>query len=197
MACGPYSATKGKNMNDSAVPALGEAAPFFEARVGEAIITLKDFRGRWLIIFSHPADVLPLFETRTINYILCKRRTKVVAFGNGEPSPAETRGDFLKKYILKHSLMILDDPGGKIVASYGLKEDADGAEMKGVFIVDPAGNLRVKLVSPLHGETDFCEILKLRDALEEADKQKAKSHVPKAWRKRLRITMLPTLRGNT
>jgi peroxiredoxin (alkyl hydroperoxide reductase subunit C) len=184
-------------MNDAAAPTLGEPAPFFEARVGEALITLRDFRGKWVIVFSHPGDVLPLFRTRTINYILCKRRTKVVTLGNGESHPAETGGTFLKKYILRHSLMILDDPGKEIMARYGLTENAGGDEMKGVFIVDPAGTLRVKLFSPLHAETNFYEILKLRDALQEADDQKAKNHVRNAWRRRLRVTMLPKLRENS
>jgi peroxiredoxin (alkyl hydroperoxide reductase subunit C) len=184
-------------MNNRAAPSLGEPAPFFEARVGEALITLKDFRGKWLIVFSHLDDVLPLFSTRTINYILCKRKTKVVAFGNGESPAAKPQGNFLKKYILKHGLMILDDPGKEIMARYGLTGDADGEIMKGVFIVDPAGTLRVKLFSPLHGETNFYEILKLRDALQEADDQKAKNHVPKAWRKRLRVTILPKLGENS
>jgi peroxiredoxin (alkyl hydroperoxide reductase subunit C) len=178
-------------MSDAAAPALGEPAPFFEARVGEASINLKDFRGKWVILFSHPGDVLPLFRTRTINYILCKRKTKVVALGK-EEADGEGARNFLKKYVLKHSLMLLDDPGEKIATSYGLKEDSGGEEKKGVFIVDPAGTLRAKLLSPVHAETNFYEILKLRDALQEADDQKAKNHAPKAWRKKLRITMLPT-----
>jgi peroxiredoxin (alkyl hydroperoxide reductase subunit C) len=175
--------------NAAAAPTLGEPAPFFEARAGEALISLQDFRGKWVIIFSHPGDVLPLFRTRTINYILCKRKTKVVAFGNGESD--ETGRSFLKKYVLKHSLMVLDDPGEEIMARYGLTEHASGGKMKGVFIVDPYGILRVKLFSPLRAETNFYEILKLRDALQEADDQKAKNHSAKTWRGRLRITMLP------
>jgi peroxiredoxin (alkyl hydroperoxide reductase subunit C) len=184
-------------MNDAAAPTLGEPAPFFEGRVGEALIDLKDFRGKWVILFSHLEDVLPLFRTRTINYILCKRKTKVVALGK-EKSDDETGRSFLKKYVLKHSLMVLDDPGEKILMSYGLRKDPGGEEKKGVFIVDPAGTLRVKLFSPVKAETNFYEILKLRDALQEADDQKARNHAPKAWRKRLRITMLPTpaSRGN-
>jgi peroxiredoxin (alkyl hydroperoxide reductase subunit C) len=178
-------------MNDAAAPALGEPAPFFEARVGEALINLKDFRGKWVIIFSHPGDVLPLFRTRTINYILCKRKTKVIALGKGE-SVVDSGRNFLKKYVLKHSLMMLDDPGEKIMTSYGLKEDPAGEGMKGVFIVDPTGTLRVKLFSPLHAETNFYEILRLRDALQEADDQKAKNHAPKAWRRKLHVTVLPT-----
>jgi peroxiredoxin (alkyl hydroperoxide reductase subunit C) len=183
-------------MNNEAGLTLGEPAPFFEARVGGALISLKDFRGKWLIIFSHPGDLLPLFRTRTINYILCKRKTKVVAFGDGKMPAAETGGNFLKKYILKHSVMILEDPDKEILPAYGLSQDGGEGATKGVFIVDPSGTLRVKLFSPLQAETNFYEILKLRDALQETDHQKAKNHVPKAWRKKLRITIPPKLREN-
>ncbi len=170
-------------MNDiaesAAGPALGEPAPFFEARVGETLITLKDFSGKWLIVFSHPDDVLPLFRTRTINYLLCKRRTKVVALGSGKPAGAETGGNFLKKYILKHSLMVLDDSAGKVAESYGLTARPGGEEMKGVFIVDPSGVLRGKLLFPVHAESNFYEILKLRDALQDTDSRKTKKHFGK------------------
>ncbi|MDA8077649.1 MAG: hypothetical protein M0Z79_01805, partial [Nitrospiraceae bacterium] len=91
-------------------PAIGEPAPFFEAAVGDSSISLRDFRGSWIIIFSHPEDILPLFKTRTVNYILCKRRTKVVALKREQGDEAPAGKNFLKKYILKHRLSVLGDP---------------------------------------------------------------------------------------
>ncbi len=173
-------------------PALGEPAPLFETKIGETPISLKDFRKSWLILFTHAGDILPLLKTRTIQYILCKRRTKAVALG--EASAAETGGGFLKKYILKHNLMIVDDCGGTIAECYGLHANSEGEEMKGVFIIDPRGILRVKLFSPVSAEQNFYDILKLRDALQAADTKKAQTRSPKTWKQRLRVTILPTPR---
>lgn len=157
-------------------PALGGPAPYFETTIGNEIVTSDDFKGGWTIVFSHPGDLMPVFKTRTINYILCKRRTKVVALGDGRPAGAATGRNIIKKYILKHSLSVIDDPDKKIAESYGLT-DGDGAsdeEAKGIFVIDPLGILRIKLYFPLAAERNFYEILKLVDALQDADKQRNK-----------------------
>ena len=168
-------------------PELGKPAPHFEAKIGETEINLRDFRKSWLILLTHAGEVLPLWKTRTIQYVLCKRRTKVVALG--EASVAETGGGFLKKYVRRHNLMILDDPGGKIAESYGLKTLPEGEEMKGAFIIDPSGILRVKLFSPLNAGQTFYDILKLRDALQAADEKKTKNHSVKTWKQRFAVTI--------
>ncbi len=183
-----FTDEKGARMGDPTEngngPALGEPAPPFEANVGETRINLNDFRKSWLILFTHAGDILPLLKTRTVNYILCKRKTKVVALG--QASAAEM-GGFLKKYVLKHNLIVIDDIDGKIAGSYGLRTQDEG--MKGVFIIDPRGTLRMKLFSPLAADQNFYEILKLRDALQEADTSKTKNRSPKTWKQRFAVTI--------
>ena len=39
---------------------LGEKAPDFTARSTRGVVSLSDFRGRWLALFSHPADFTPV-----------------------------------------------------------------------------------------------------------------------------------------
>jgi peroxiredoxin (alkyl hydroperoxide reductase subunit C) len=167
-------------------PLFGEPAPDFETIIAGQTIRLKDFRGKWVIIFTHPGDMLSVFKTRTIKYILCKRRTKVIALGDGQTEGIDTGRNLLKKYILKHNLMIVDDSDGGIAGSYGLsllgREPKD--EEKGVFIVDPKGILRVKLYLPLALDRNFYEILKLIDVLQATDKQKALRTGNKTLRRR-------------
>ena len=38
------------------LPRIGEPAPDFEAESTFGTIRLEDFRGSWLIFFSHPVD---------------------------------------------------------------------------------------------------------------------------------------------
>ncbi|HSB30069.1 MAG TPA: redoxin domain-containing protein, partial [Candidatus Sulfobium mesophilum] len=66
------------NADNEKGPLFGELAPDFETVIEGHTIKLSDFRGKWVIIFSHPGDLLPLFRTRTVQYLLCKRRTKVI-----------------------------------------------------------------------------------------------------------------------
>jgi len=45
------------------LPRLGEAAPAFEATTTHGVLKLDDFKGSWLILFSHPADFTPVCTT--------------------------------------------------------------------------------------------------------------------------------------
>jgi len=173
-------------------PSFDEPAPDFDTLISGQTIKLRDFRGKWVIIFSHPGDLLSVFKTRTIKYLLCKRRTKVIALGDGQTEGIDTGRNLLKKYILKHNLMIVDDSDGGIAGSYGLSvtDNAPGGE-KGVFIVDPNGILRVKLYLPLASDRSFYEVLKLIDVLQAADKQKILLSGKKTLRRRLDMVIRP------
>jgi len=45
------------------MPLLGEKAPDFEAPTSQGVLRLEDFRGGWLVLFSHPADFTPVCTT--------------------------------------------------------------------------------------------------------------------------------------
>ncbi len=164
----------GNNEENERGPSLGEPAPDFETIIAGLTIKFTDFKGKWIVIFSHPEDLLPVFRTRTVKYLLCKRRTKAIALGDRQTEGVETGRNLLKKYILKHSLTILDDSAGEIAKSYGLSQSVEeGLQgVKGVFIVDPKGILRAKLYLPLTSDRNFYDVLKLIDALQTSDKQK-------------------------
>ena len=158
-------------LEGSAGPVLGATAPFFETAKKEDGITIDNFKGSWIILFSHPDDLIPIFKTRTMNYILCKRRIKAVAIGNRESLETMSPGCFPEKYMVNHSLTIIDDGDNQIAMRYGLGCSDKGGAAKGVFVIDPKGYLRIKLFFSLKTERDFTEILKLVDALQNADKQ--------------------------
>lgn len=42
------------------MPMIGEAAPDFEAVTTHGPIRFSDYRGRWVMLFSHPADFTPV-----------------------------------------------------------------------------------------------------------------------------------------
>lgn len=45
------------------LPRLNENAPAFDAETTEGRKTLDDYRGQWLVLFSHPADFTPVCTT--------------------------------------------------------------------------------------------------------------------------------------
>lgn len=41
------------------LPLIGDRAPDFEAESTHGPVRLADYAGRWLVLFSHPADFTP------------------------------------------------------------------------------------------------------------------------------------------
>jgi len=50
------------------LPLIGDPAPAFEAESTHGIIKLSDFRGKWVVLFSHPADFTPVCTTEFIGF---------------------------------------------------------------------------------------------------------------------------------
>ncbi|NLN09836.1 MAG: redoxin domain-containing protein, partial [Methanoculleus thermophilus] len=45
------------------MPVIGEKAPEFDALTTHGRLKLSDLRGKWVILFSHPADFTPVCTT--------------------------------------------------------------------------------------------------------------------------------------
>ena len=54
--------------NTSSFPRLNEAAPAFKANTTHGERSLDDYKGKWLILFSHPADFTPVCTTEFIAF---------------------------------------------------------------------------------------------------------------------------------
>lgn len=52
----------------SCPPRIGEPAPDFEAETTHGILRLEDFRGKWLVLFSHPADFTPVCASELVAF---------------------------------------------------------------------------------------------------------------------------------
>lgn len=39
---------------------IGQLAPEFEAQTTMGIIKLSDYKGKWVVLFSHPGDFTPV-----------------------------------------------------------------------------------------------------------------------------------------
>ena len=50
------------------LPRINEPAPDFEAKSTQGMLKLADFKGRWVVLFSHPADFTPVCSTEFIEF---------------------------------------------------------------------------------------------------------------------------------
>ena len=98
--------------------------------------------------------------------------------------------------MVKHSLSIIDDADNCVARSYGLDSSDEKSSAKGIFVIDPKGNLRMKLFFSMNAERDFPEILKLVDALQDAEKQgkqKKQADANKGFKLKLNRLAMPNL----
>jgi peroxiredoxin (alkyl hydroperoxide reductase subunit C) len=51
------------SLNTPTLPRLNEPAPDFRVKTTHGLKTLADYKGRWLVLFSHPADFTPVCTT--------------------------------------------------------------------------------------------------------------------------------------
>ena len=54
--------------NNVAMPRLNEAAPSFTAKTTHGMLSLSDYKGKWLVLFSHPADFTPVCTTEFMGF---------------------------------------------------------------------------------------------------------------------------------
>lgn len=50
------------------LPILGQKAPDFEAPTTHGTLRLSNFKGSWIVLFSHPADFTPVCTTEFIAF---------------------------------------------------------------------------------------------------------------------------------
>src|SRR5690625_2783842 len=110
----------------SSFPRLNEPAPDFRANTTHGVKSLADYRGKWLILFSHPADFTPVCTT------------EFIAFAQAAPQFAELNCELLglsidslyshlawtlnikEKFGQEIPFPIIDDIKFEVVSSYGI-----------------------------------------------------------------------------
>lgn len=130
--------------------------------------TLKDFAGKWLVLYFYPKDDTPGCTVQACS--LRDANDEIIALGANVVGVSKDDQDSHRKFKAKHKLnfTLLSDPEGEVIAAYG----AWGKKMFGkegilrkTFIINPEGEI-VKTygrVTPLgHGEQVVADLKKLQ-----------------------------------
>ena len=166
---------------------IGETAPSFSARSTKGPVKLADYRGRWLVFFSHPADFTPVCTTEFIAF--AKRQADFDALdcallGLSVDSLYSHLGWI--RAIREHfgvtiAFPIVEDPSMVIGRAYGMLADnaPDAATLRSTFFIDPEGIVRAKLCYPATIGRSVEELLRVLTALQRVDNDNVVT--PEGW----------------
>ncbi|XUL85395.1 peroxiredoxin [Streptomyces galilaeus] len=169
-------------------PLIGDRAPGFEAESTHGPVSLTDYAGHWLVLFSHPADFTPVCTTEFIAFTeLADEFTarNVALLGNSVDSVhshlAWTRS-IQEKLGVRIPFPIIADLDTRVARAYGmLHPNTSGtAAVRAVFVIDPEQTVRAVLYYPMNAGRMIPEILRLVDALQTSDRDGVSC--PANWR---------------
>lgn len=125
-------------------PAAGTQAPDFSLSTSDGSqVSLKDFKGKWVVLYFYPKDMTSGCTLEAHNFqrdLAQYDKTGAVILGVSVDSP-----DSHKQFCAKEGLTfkLLADPGGKVSAQYGSTMQYQGATMaaRNTFIINPKGEI--------------------------------------------------------
>ena len=159
------------------LPLIGDPAPRFTADSTHGTIRLEDYAGRWLVLFSHPADFTPVCTTEFMAFTELAGEFAArgaALLGNSVDSVhshlAWTRA-IEEKLGVRVPFPIIADLDTSVSRAYGmLHPNTSGtAAVRAVFVIDPEQTVRAVLYYPMNAGRMIPEILRLLDALQTSD----------------------------
>jgi len=125
-------------------PTAGQTAPEFSLPSGDgATVSLKDYKGKWVVLYFYPKDFTSgcTMEAKNFQRDLTKyEQAGAVVLGVSVDS-AQSHKEFCAKEGLNFKL--LADPDAKISAQYGSTMEYQGAKMaaRNTFLINPKGEI--------------------------------------------------------
>ncbi|MEQ9488473.1 MAG: peroxiredoxin [Alphaproteobacteria bacterium] len=171
----------------SGLPRLNEPAPAFDAKTTHGRRTLADYKGKWLVLFSHPADFTPVCTT------------EFMAFAKLADKFAERDCDLLglsidsnyahiawarsieENFGVKITFPIIEDLSMTVANAYGMIQPgaSDTSAVRATFLIDPNGVLRAMVYYPMSNGRSIDEFLRLLTALQTSDSHGVAT--PEGW----------------
>ncbi|WP_414903282.1 peroxiredoxin [Sphingomonas flavalba] len=151
-------------------------------------MSLSDYRGRWVLLFSHPADFTPVCTSEFVALSRAAARFEALDCALVAISVDSLYSHLAwVRAIHRHfgvtvGFPIVEDPSMVIGRAYGmLAENApDAATLRATFFIDPDGIIRAKLCYPATIGRSVEELLRVVAALQRVDSDDVVT--PEGWR---------------
>ena len=178
-----------------AMPRIGDKAPEFKAVTTQGNIDFpKDYNGKWIILFSHPADFTPVCTTEFMTFAKMEH-----AFADLNCALVGLSVDGLYSHIawlrtikekiefrdmknIEVKFPLIEDITMEIARKYGMIQPGESSTkaVRAVFFIDPNGIIRAIIYYPLSLGRNFDELKRALIAMQTADKYAIAT--PADWR---------------
>ena len=171
---------------------IGMEAPNFKCNTTFGNLQLSDFKGKWLIFFSHPGDFTPVCTTEFLAFASYYTKfkeldTELLALSiDSNSSHLAWVHSIYSNSNVAIPFPVIADITGEIANLYDMKMDTDTSCVRNVYIIDPSGIIRAILCYPKEIGRNIDEILRIITALQKSDTEDVIT--PANW-----VTGMPTI----
>ncbi|ABQ46150.1 MAG: putative peroxiredoxin [Thermotoga sp. 47_83] len=161
------------------IPLIGEEFPRLEVKTthGKKILP-DDFRGKWFVLFSHPADFTPVCTTEFVAFQkrydeFKKLNTELIGLSIDQVFSHIKWIEWIKEKLgVEIEFPVIADDLGEVSRRLGLIHPSKGTNtVRAVFIVDPNGIIRAIVYYPQEVGRNIDEILRAVRALQTSDEK--------------------------
>ena len=174
-----------QNQETFSMPRIGDKAPEFKATTTQGEINFpSDYKGEWVILFSHPADFTPVCTSEFMTFAhleekFNKANCKLVGLSiDGLYShiawlrtiKEKIKFNGMKNIEVKFPL--IEDISMNVANKYGMIQPGESKTqaVRAVFFIDPNGIVRALIYYPLSLGRNFDEIYRALIAMQTSDK---------------------------
>ncbi len=164
-------------MEATRMPLIGDRFPSLEVMTTHGKMCLPDdYKGKWFVLFSHPADFTPVCTTE---FVAFQKRydefrnlnTELIGLSVDQVFSHIKWVEWIKQNLgVKIEFPIIADDTGKVSHQLGLIHPGKGTNtVRAVFIVDPKGIIRAILYYPQELGRNMKEILRMIEGFQVSD----------------------------
>lgn len=159
------------------IPRINEIAPEFTAKTTHGMVKLSDYRGKWVVLFSHPADFTPVCTTEFVEFArhqdeFADRNVQLIGLSvDSVTAHIAWIRNMEQHFGVKVGFPVVADLDTKVAQKFGLihPSASETATVRAVFVIDDKGVIRALIYYPMSLGRNIPEILRIVDALQTAD----------------------------
>lgn len=186
-----------QHVSTTQLPQINSPAPDFNARTTHGDKSLNDYKGKWLVLFSHPADFTPVCTTEFMAFAhhydaFQALNTDLLGLSiDSIYSHLAWVKNIKDNFGVDIQFPIIEDLSMDVARAYGMIHPgaADTSAVRATFVIDPEGILRAMVYYPMTNGRSIPEFLRLVEALQASDANKVAT--PEGWKKGEKVIVPP------